>query len=332
MDKITHKLLAQKSKNSVKVSNNQSQLVETKNQPPLMQIPGDWFPHANFSGALWIKLDSRELTGMQTGTGPGGALKIGKKGPTFKFLAPLDIIESHAHEWEPYASIQSKVLEKIVSFSTGIDHGVQVVSNLITSFKNAKKMPSGKAWLNILTRDTNVSVPKFKIDTPLVYRNSQRRRMDFVFTLADAGDGSHLVDTVHTMMELAAPVSKSQYEIDFPYVFSISTEPQGLFQMQYAVITQISPTWKHPFINGNAVVCDLTVSVMDMSPLFRKTLEQGGIVNVVTKDAPPSVDKQLDKVSDKIKQQRGIVEPYKQTAEQKAIAKANLITPSALSR
>lgn len=274
---------------NVKVSNDNSQLVAARNYPSTIQIPGDWFPHAVFKDALWVKLEARELTGLQTG-GRGGALQIGKKGPTFKFLAPVDIIESHAHEWEPYASIQSKILEKIISFSTGITHGTQVIKNLMTSYSKSDKIPSGRALIDIIQTAGNVSVPKYKIDTPLVYRNSQRRRMDFVFTLADARDGITLVNAVHTLMELAAPKSESETEIEFPYVFSVTTEPEGLFAMRYAAITHVSPTWKQPYVKGNPIVCDLTVSIMDMSPLFRKTIQYGGIVNVTNKPAQPTYD------------------------------------------
>ena len=50
--------------------------------------------------------------------------------------------------------------------------------------------------------------------------------------------------------------------------------------MEYAAITSIQPTWKEPYRFGIPIVCELTISFTDMSPLFKKTLETGSIINV----------------------------------------------------
>jgi hypothetical protein len=246
--------------------------------PNVIQIPGSFFPHANFTDAVWIKLTARELTGLRT-NGRGGTLSIGKKGTTFKFLAPEQILESHNHDWAEYESIQSRILQKVMGFKTGVDQLSDVFSNVKTEFKKGG-LTTGAAIKSALTRVGNVAVPKYKIDSPLRYTSSQRRNYQLTFLLADSQGGATIEDAVRLLQRYSAPDSQSEIDINFPWVFTVTTEPEGLINMNYAVMESILVTWMHPYIKGKPSRCELTVSLKDMSPLFQQTLINGGIVNV----------------------------------------------------
>lgn len=276
---------------SRKVSNTQSQQRGKTKDPELIQIPGEFFPHANFKNALWIRLAARELEGIHTG-GRGGTLQIGKKGTTFKFLAPSQVIDTHTHNWEVYESIQTSILKKVVGFKTAVDQIGRIAGNIKTEFLDAKGSgwPSGQKLLNILQRAGNIEKPKFKIDAPLAYTDSQRRQYQLTFILADSRGGETIHNAVKLLQAYSAPESKSEIEIKFPYVFNVSSEPEGLIKMDYAAITGIIATWMDPYIKGRPSRCELSISLTDMSPLFRKTITAGGIVNVNMPPIQPSED------------------------------------------
>ena len=252
----------------------------TNKEPQLIQIPGSSFIQGGWEKtAMWITIQAKQLTGMHTG-GRGGNLQIGKKGTTFKFLAPDTILETHNHDWQEYASIQSRLLSKIIAFSTAAEQFGDVWNNIKTEWKDAKKLPSGRRMIDILQTLGDVNVPKYKIDTPLAYSNSQRRQYQLMFVLADGYDGIEMVDAVKRLMIYAAPESVGEISLEYPYVFSVRTEPFELFNLQYAALTSIQPTWQTPYRNGIPLRCELTLSFTDMSPLFKKTIVEGSIVNV----------------------------------------------------
>ena len=257
----------------------------------MIQIPGEFFPHAEFKEALWITMSPKQLKGMNT-AGRGGTLRIGKTGTIFKFLAPETIIEAHNHDWQEYESIQSKLLQKIVTYRVGGGQALQVLRGMkreLFKLLNAGKMPSARDIQGFLTESSAVGVPKFKIDTPLVYKNSQRRNWQLTFILADSVGGAKIISAVKQLQKYAAPRSdQSILSIEFPWVFELQTIPEGLIQANFAALTSIQPSWMAPYIKGRPTRCELTLSFVDMSPLFEQTIEVGGIVNVVnSEDSDP---------------------------------------------
>lgn len=287
-----------------KVSGTQSKQTEQSKDPNVIQIPGEFFPHANFKNALWIRLAARQLEGIHTG-GRGGTLQIGKKGSTFKFLAPSNLIDTHTHNWEVYQSIQTSILKKIIGFKTAANHGAEIYKNIQTAFLNSKGSgwPSGQKLLTILQGAGDVTKPKFKIDAPLAYTDSPRRQYQLTFILADARGGDEILSAVKLLQSYAAPESTSEYEIKFPFVFAVTSEPEGLINMQYAALTGIIATWGDPYIKGKPARCELSLSLTDMSPLFRKTITAGGIVNVNMPPTEPTTDNKPQAINDTLRKQ-----------------------------
>jgi hypothetical protein len=254
--------------------------------PNVIQIPGSFFPHADFEDALWIKIKAKKIANLKTG-GRGGTLTIAEHGPTWKFLAPDEIVEVHNHEWDNYESFHSKILEKIRSFGVGWDTTVEAAGQLYQEGQRiAKKVwdkPTTDGLLSDikegLIRGSSTTVPETKIDTPLVYMSSGRRRYDFNFILADP-EGAKLVHSIKLLQKYAAPDTVDEYRIDFPWIFEITSEPSELLKVSFAAMVSIQPTYQQPYVNGNPVKAELQLSFEDMSPLFKKTIEEGTIINV----------------------------------------------------
>ncbi len=248
----------------------------------IIQIPGNFFPHASFKEALWLKFTAKELRSTTT-AGRGGSLNIGKTGTTFKFLAPETIIESHNHDWQPYESIQSKILQKVLGWKKALEEGKDVYNNLTTRLNDMNgKMGVGQRMANILQGGFATATPRWKVDTPLAYKTSQRRQWQFTFQLADARGGVEVIEAVKQLMKYAAPKAEAdEIAIKFPWLFQIVSEPEGLIEADFAAMTSIQPSWMAPYIKGRPSRCELTLSFTDMSPLFEKTITAGGIINIV---------------------------------------------------
>ena len=256
--------------------------VMKKDTKKIVQIPGSFFPHASFESALWLVFTAKELKSTTT-AGRGGALNIGKTGTTFKFLAPEIIIESHNHDWAPYESVQSKLLQKVLAWKKAGGE----IGDIYNSLKNeiakvGKTFPAGQQMANVLQTGFGTQAPKFKVDTPLAYTNSQRRQWQFTFQLADARGGIEVIEAVKDLMVYAAPKSEGVLDIQFPWLFTIASEPQGLIDCSYSALTSIQPSWMTPYIKGRPTRCELTLAFTDMSPLFETTIQRGGIINVIT--------------------------------------------------
>ena len=157
-----------------------------KNQSEVKRpLGGGKIPHGSSdSKAVWFHLKPIKLEG-QTTAGRGGSITVGGSGPTFKFLAPLDMAENVTHTWEAYESVQSRLAEKVrsVAKTTG---EIEALGKSF-SWDTAKSLASSTG-VNDFMRNTiaglkGSAVPKMKIDTPLVYASSNRRNWIFNFNL-----------------------------------------------------------------------------------------------------------------------------------------------------
>jgi hypothetical protein len=237
-------------------------------------------------------MQARELEGISTG-GRGGSLKLGKTKTRFKFLAPPEILEMHNHDWTEYASLSSRLLEKLIQAKNMVQHGKSLFNQAKTAGKkvisNFGDLQGTITTLENAALGAHVNVPARKVDTPLAYSNSQRRQLQFEFTLADNRRGRDVVKTVKLLQSFAAARNNDVLQLEFPHIFKVATEPEGLILYEQAAMTSIQPTWLYPFIDGYPTRCQLTVAFTDMSPLFQKTITEGTIINV-TEAKEPSYD------------------------------------------
>lgn len=252
----------------------------------LIQRPKKGFPHTGFKDLMWIKIEALRLQSQSTG-GRGGSIKIDRRGATFKFIAPEEIQETIQHEWEAYESMQSRLMEKYkAAIKIGEDirglkkiGGKKVLEGLASEGDIGNKISS--AIGNI---DLSTNIPKVKVDTPLVYTESTRREWNLDFRLASYTINTYdeVVMPVKELMKYSSPsFGGSQINIEFPWIFRLSTEPGNLILAKHAALIAVQPTWKAPYRNGSPSSCDLTLTFKDLSPLFKETIEKGGIINVI---------------------------------------------------
>jgi hypothetical protein len=253
------------------------------NPPSEIRIPGGFFPHAGFKDGLWINFQAKELNEFYT-AGRGGTLSLGQTKTTFQFLAPTEIVELHNHDWEEYSSIQSRLLELVSKGKTFVEQGGAIADLAIAEGRKFIQNPTAGGALQSLYNLGNegkIPVPERKVDTPLRYKNSQRRQYQMEFTLAESGDPGEMATAVKLFEKFCAPNETTDVvDIKFPHIFKVWTEPEGLILLEHAAVTSMQPTWMHPYIQGYPQRCNLTISITDMSPLFADTITEGTIINV----------------------------------------------------
>lgn len=250
-------------------------------------LGGSKVPHGGVGfKALWVHIRPIKLEGQHT-AGRGGSITVGGSGPTFKFLAPLDLQEDITHTWEAYESVQSRLAEKVRSVAKTVGE-IEAIGKSF-NWNNAKSLASSTGINDFMGKTIaglkGSSVPKMKVDTPLVYTSSNRRKWTFTFNLIAEGINKNkpsidIVDVVQDLMKYSSPESVGSISINLPYIFDLSTSPNSFIKSSYNALTAVQPTYKGPYINGYPSMCELQLSFTDLSPLFRKTIETGSLITV----------------------------------------------------
>lgn len=290
--------------------------------------PVNLFGSTNTSNLLWIRLNAipinrlssnvraplaftNEFKGGQTNTLTTykelAELDIEGQQYYFEFLAPPELSESLSHTWEPYDSVQSQLagfmaktgagLKQIASM-LGLKEGEDTIKNIlkqagisISNVKDKLKQSDNKinTFINELSKVTTAgTVQNYRVDTPLQYKNSERRQWEFTFNLInDTEDNNEtvVVEPVKILEMTSCPTYKetsdvsNNTEIGLPYLYSITTLPQNvdgttypLIDCDLAVLKTVQPTWRGPWIKGFPSRCELKLSFTEYRPLERRLI------------------------------------------------------------
>lgn len=279
---------------------------------PYSYRPGD-FTH------VWIKLTARPIE-KQAAWARTDKAPIEKSYREFElnFLAPNEIQEIVSHEWGPYESVASKIAEKAAQLGR-FGNEIQNISTQISDY--AKRLDQNKAltpqaiaqakrqgfWNTMQAIGRGLSradVRQQRVDTALVYKNSERRKYDFVFYLADMGQDDlydEVVYPVKLLEFLSSPSqdieggNKSLADIKAPFYFQLTTWPIDYIKVKYAACTLVQPTWKGPYVGGVPTQCELHLSFTEIEPLWDSMFIDDVRITTSTrlgrKQVSPSVDR-----------------------------------------
>lgn len=224
----------------------------------------------------WIHLKSIEVkfrTAMH-GDNEGG-LVFGKDGPEFYFLAPSQIMETVNHAWDPWETMSSRIAGRGIDF-------VQVVKDwgsIKESLGNIGKDFSVGSFFKRLSSATEKV--NYKVDTPLVYADTDRLEWNLEFNLSSSDKISQttMLVTLNVLRSLSMPMrndSATGLSIDLPYIFDLTVERQNgdkcLWFSQptnvYCAITSFQPTFLEPYVEGNPMRVNLTLTLKELSPRY----------------------------------------------------------------
>lgn len=270
------------------------------------------------NGGVWISMKPRKI--LDQFSKGAGDIATGEVEDIFIFLAPLSLNENIVHNWEAYESVASRLAQKVRSAvklgaeGSALTNVFENSANISDQFKGLFNKKGGQVGQTVESFVSDVyksvpasRIPNIKIDTPLYYSNSNRRQLVLDFQLYHEKMSSKpedsLIKPIKQIMKYSSPDFKGGLNIEFPYMWEVKTLPSEFIKYTTCALTAVQPTWNQPYYNGVPSSCNLQLTFTDMSPLYRETITEGSIINIITKEEADSrkASSQLTKASQKIK-------------------------------
>lgn len=212
---------------------------------------------------LNLVLDVFVIDAQQISTkGQSKLQKTGHLIGEYSFYAPNEIAENITHSWEEHDSVVGRVAQIATDFQSGV--------------AEVGKAAGGKT----------ASSGDFKIDSPLVWKNSPRREYSFPITLLDQNNPASIVNVVKDLKMMSSAKTDAGFgRIEYPYIFRVRFSPSGLIAIESAALTGVQSTYHYPYMDGMPTKIDLQLTFMDLEPLFEHSFAAEGAPKVTT--GPP---------------------------------------------
>ncbi|HSH50598.1 MAG TPA: hypothetical protein VK982_02640 [Bacteroidales bacterium] len=203
--------------------------------------------------SLWVYLAPQTITYQNSSLSrtSGGIQATPANEDTFAFLLPIEFGFTQNHQWDAFDTVEGKV----------IDVGAK----------------GGRA----IQAAGGVRGQGSRADMPITYTDSPRREYSFNFELGSEGDNKRDVfDPVQKLLEMSSADPLGAINYKFPYVFTVKTKTGtgkeiNLVNIKYAALTSVQPSFTGPYVNGYPTTCKFSITVTDLSPLFRSSYTIG---------------------------------------------------------
>lgn len=260
----------------------------------------------SFSGACWINLVAFKITKQKAFARAEDAILTEQMEYHFKFLMPEEVQEDIGHEWGEYDSMTTKlgqmwakldqdlgVVESTANnwreIFKGAGAGAGAVkdaimndnpngggANMFTGAMRTARSAGNSAFKNFLTVEDAQSR---KMDSALVYQNSRRRQYQMTFHFADlGGDQSQMMQDILYPIQLleflsCANPGSGAIDVELPAIFKLYTEPFSWFNVDYAALMSVQPTYHGPYRLGIPTHAEVQCTFQELPPLYRKNLK-----------------------------------------------------------
>ena len=258
--------------------------------------------------SLWINIIGTPIISQtavarsKLGAGQSSIKEKGDQEYRFAFPAPMEIIETVNHAWESYESLASRVAQMAATLNKfGMELpalGAAITETLsrVQNRKNASWSEVGAAIQAGARGLQSEDVSFTRVDMPLVYKNSDRRKYDFTINLiAWQSPLNEILLPVRTLEALSCAtmgMTDGGKEAQFsgimpPCCFTIETDQQEnddgcLIYVENAALTSVQPTYRGPYIKGLPTFCDLHLSFEEIDPLWDLVFMENGGDKVTT--------------------------------------------------
>jgi len=229
------------------------------------------YSNPNFDGT-WIRIGAYEVEHFTAwAKDESGGVRIkGDEVTSWAFLAPDQILETVNHSWQPWETIASRLSGFGKQMYEQLSNDVGALADALVS---QSKGVNVNKFMNALQGDTKA---KWKVDTPLVYEDSERREYTLEFQLVsrEDGDGHWNMEMVRVMEQYSSPDRDGIVSIKLPYIFKVETFPEAdivhsVLNIPYAAITSVQPTYMAPYDKyGFPMRILLTVTFKELPPLY----------------------------------------------------------------
>lgn len=217
----------------------------------------------------WIKIKAFRVLRQTTDIQGGSTSRIWE-GDNFEFLLTSNIAQNVGHDWEEYESIASRTAQKISS----IGKVKQEIAGLGKTGKDAiKKVLGGESITSVtkgLPTGLQSDIKQYRVDTPLVYNNTQRQMYNFSVTLVShRGDPQkEVIAPVKRLIELSYPSFKQDsIEIEPPFIFDVQV--CKLNSLSNLALIAVQPTYREPYSFGKPTICEMELTFKDTKHKYR---------------------------------------------------------------
>jgi len=228
----------------------------------------------------WVVFTAKQIKIVTAFVEDTGGIKIeDEEIETWRFLLPPQIQENVVHDWQPWETMASRM--------AGLGKEYRQIYNDATALGNAimsgiRNQSVGGAFKQLKSSSTKINA---KVDTPLVYEDSQRMQYQMTFNLVASDFGYEIVEMVRRLEELSAPDRSKEFiegtGLVLPCIFQVKTEApddiseindgaKPLLDFKACAITAVQPTYMQPYDGyGYPMRCELTIEFKDVEPLYR---------------------------------------------------------------
>jgi hypothetical protein len=156
-----------------------------------------------------------------------------------------------------------------LTFSTTINHEYDNASSIATPIAEGFTHAAGTGR-ELASGGTSVVTNKY--DTPMTFKDAERRILNVTVGLQDQGNTKSDVFEPVRLLEVYSCPDKTPGigDFDMPYIFRVRTVDSDLIYIENAALTSVQPTWYGPYRDGYPSKCELTLEFKDMEPLYRR--------------------------------------------------------------
>lgn len=245
-----------------------------------------------FPNIMKMKIVAKKILKQQAYARGSNAIQssYGNERTSWIFPLPEEYQDQISHDWQPYESIASRLASKIGDINTAIADFQGLKGAASSAFDSVNSANSSNMSLGSAIGAAKAAagaaqqteVPAFKVDSSLVYKDTNRVEYNFSLNLVDIdGDPYNSIFLpIQELKKLSCPEMNADdlIGINFPYIFEIYSIGSDLIRVNNAAITSISPVWKPPYINNYPTHCELNIILKDIEPLYRQSFDKGGII------------------------------------------------------
>lgn len=244
------------------------------------------------SGFLWICLDAYELKSQKVLARSTAAIIKGSPKGKFNLLAPMTINESFSHQWQNSTSPIQETAQKLADAQKTMNQVFSTTESTAEVLERANKSnsdPTNQAGVDkaSLTKELNKLSQTmidsdgkldrvYKVDTMKTYDSSSNRKWDFSIECGfKRNRQTELLDPIRELLSLSCAEMNSEdvSAVDYPAIFTLKV---GEFIIaKNVILSSVTIGWEGPYKKGLPSKATLQISLEEIEPLYRKTLEAG---------------------------------------------------------
>ena len=204
---------------------------------------------------LYIRFTPYMIDQQSTTNASAAGIQKSTVGTPLEFLMPSSFTYTINHEWENVDQLGTRFVQKFHK----IEKSAEDITGVITG---------GSVSGNVITK---------KLDTPITFKDSNRRTLNITVQLADQGDTmGDVFYPVRLLERWSCSEKGAGNKFELPYIFTVETIGSSLVYMENAALMSVQPTYFGPYRGKYPSKCELTLDFRDIEPLYRKSFDRAG--------------------------------------------------------